>query len=70
MADEQTKRPVFCIRNHTSKDADEHLACPYCFGRKREVIEQGERKDFCDFDPERDPAVFGFPTDTTRNAGS
>lgn len=67
MSDEQPNTPVFCLRNHTSKDAEEHMACPYCFGKKREVIEGGERRAFCDFDPDQDPVTFGFPTGTSRN---
>ena len=69
MSDETPKKPVFCLRNHTSKEAEEHMSCPYCFGKKREVIEGGERKEFCDFDPDNDPITFGFPGDSSRNAG-
>ncbi len=38
----------------------EHLACPYCYGRARDV-ESGDYDRFCDFDAERDPIQFGFP---------
>lgn len=68
MSQKHPPKPVYCVRNHTSKATEEHLSCPYCFGRKREVIEAGERKLFCDFDPDRDPIVFGFPDGSTRNA--
>lgn len=68
MSEDQSKKPVFCKRNHTSKDADEHMSCPYCFGKLREVIENGERTEFCDFDPDEDPITFGFPDDSTRNS--
>ncbi len=68
MSDEQANKPVFCKRNHRSKEAREHMSCPYCFGKKRELIEHGERADFCDFDPENDPIAFGFPDDSSRNA--
>lgn len=67
MADDQTPKKVFCVRNRLMKDAGEHLGCPYCFGKKRQTVEDGERKDFCDFDPDKDPVSFGFPEDTTRN---
>ena len=71
MAEEKDKatprKRIFCVRNQCEKPADEHLGCPYCFGKRREVIESGERKDFCDFDPEKDPTTFGFPEGTTRN---
>jgi hypothetical protein len=69
MSDEQPKKPVFCQRNRTSKEADEHMACPYCFGKKRELVEDGERKEFCDYDPDQDPITFGFPEGSSRNAG-
>lgn len=67
MADNEasTKR-VYCVRNHTTKKASEHLRCPYCFGRSREVVEAGEHERFCDFDPEKDPVSFGFPEGSTR----
>lgn len=67
MSDEQPKRRVFCVRNHVSKSSDEHLHCPYCFGKKREVIDEGEREEFCDFNPDRDPVTFGFPEESSRN---
>ncbi len=60
-------KKVFCVRNQVDKSAPEHLSCPYCFGRKSEVVENGERKEFCDFDPEKDPTSFGFPEGSTRN---
>lgn len=53
MSDEQEPKKVYCIRNRLMKDASEHVGCPYCFGKKREAVEGGERKDFCDFDPLR-----------------
>lgn len=65
--DEGTGKKVFCVRNQVDKGAPEHLSCPYCFGRKCEVVERGERKEFCDFDPDKDPTSFGFPEGSTRN---
>ena len=70
MAEDNAPNPFFCRRIHTSKDASEHLACPYCFGKKRETIEEAERKDFFDFDPDQDPITFGFPDSSSRNAGT
>jgi hypothetical protein len=70
MSEKHSHKPVFCLRNHSSKEAGEHMACPYCFGKKRELIEDGERKDFCDYDPDKDPVTFGFPDDSSRNAGA
>lgn len=58
---------VFCVRNQIDKPIDEHLRCPYCFGRTHDVIEGGERRRFCDYDPQKDPVCFGFPEGTTRN---
>ena len=68
MAEEQGPRKVYCIRNRLMKGADEHVSCPYCFGKKQETIENGERTDFCDYNPDKDPISFGFPEDSGRNA--
>ncbi len=68
MADEQVPRKIYCVRNGCMKVANEHMGCPYCFGRKREVVEEGEHKDFCDFDPDKDPISFGFPQDCSRSS--
>ncbi|MBI4957698.1 MAG: hypothetical protein HY908_37170 [Myxococcales bacterium] len=67
MSDERAKLSVFCVRNHVGKSAAEHLECPYCFGKKREVVEGGDRKQFCDYDAKTDPVTFGFPEGTSRN---
>jgi len=66
MRDEKPAKSIYCVRNKAAKPADEHLACPYCFGKKREAVEQGERVDYCDFEEGRDPLSFGFPEDSTR----
>jgi hypothetical protein len=58
---------VYCLRNKLIKQVDEHLTCPYCFGRTREKVESGECKHFCDWDSEKDPVAFGFPPGTSRN---
>ena len=65
--DPKAEKKVFCVRNQMEKGAPEHLGCAYCFGKRREVIENGERKEFCDFDPDKDPTSFGFPENTSRN---
>jgi hypothetical protein len=49
-----------CPRVGSARGADEHLACPYCFGREAEVG-TGERAKFCDYEPGVDPVCFGFP---------
>ncbi len=63
---EAAPKRVFCIRNQCEKSPDEHLGCPYCFGKKK-AVESGERCEFCDFDPEKDPTSFGFPEGASRN---
>ena len=65
MADDPS-RGVFCVRNRSLKQVEEHLGCPFCFGRSRERVEGGERMLFCDWDPECDPVTFGFPPDSAR----
>ena len=66
-AAEKATKTVFCVRNQTEKPAEEHLGCAYCFGRRVEVVEGGERREFCDYDPDKDPTAFGFPEGTSRN---
>lgn len=67
MADDRC-RDVFCVRNQITKSVEQHLCCPYCFGRKRETVEAGKRGQFCDWDPDKDPIVFAFPPGTSRNS--
>lgn len=68
MSEEQTPKRVFCLRNHIMKESIEHSKCPYCYGKEHELIELGERKHFCDYNPDKDPVSFGFPEDTSRNS--
>jgi len=63
-----TERLVRCVRVDAARTVAEHLACPYCFGTRRAVA-AGERARFCDYDPDRDPVVFGFPDGTARANG-
>lgn len=60
---ESTKKSeelVTCRRLHVDRSVDEHLACPYCFGKAKDVA-KGDRACFCDFQPGVDPVCFGFP---------
>jgi hypothetical protein len=52
---------VPCRRLTVERTVDDHRRCPYCFGRAEDVA-SGKHARFCDFDAERDPIVFGFPT--------
>jgi hypothetical protein len=45
---------------------EEHLQCPYCFGRADDVA-NGQHERFCDFSLGRDPIHFGFPPGTLRD---
>jgi hypothetical protein len=56
---------VKCERTDTEYDVNEHLRCPYCFGKDVDVKSE-DRSRFCDFDPDRDPINFGFPENSTR----
>jgi hypothetical protein len=56
---------VHCVRVDAPRALAEHEACPYCFGRGRDV-ESGDRQRFCDYERERDPVVFGFPQGLSR----
>jgi hypothetical protein len=52
---------VHCPRLGRPRLAAEHLACPYCFGKKAEV-RKGDRADFCDFKPGVDAVSYGDPS--------
>ena len=56
---------VSCRRTGETFDPEAHGRCPYCFGSKSD-IRPGNHKDFCDYDPEKDPVSFGFPSDSAR----
>jgi hypothetical protein len=50
---------VHCRRIDRKLPPEEHADCPYCYGKKK--VEGGEHAEFCDFEPDKDPIVFGFP---------
>lgn len=52
---------VHCWRTGRALPSGEHRECPYCFGRTDGEVETAEHARFCDYDPEKDPIVFGFP---------
>jgi len=68
MGPEKKAKRVLCVRDQTEKSAEEHLGCPYCFGKSCEVVVRGRLADFCDFDPAKDPVSFGFPEKASRNS--
>lgn len=53
-------RAVFCRRTRGMTPVEEHLRCPYCFGRVADVGGDAYNS-FCDYDPAADPIHFGFP---------
>ena len=74
MTDAQAPRPeslpyrirtLLCRRTQQFVAPEEHLNCPYCFGRESDV-QRGLHERFCGYQPERDPIHFGFPTETER----
>lgn len=52
--------PQHCPRLGRDVPAHEHAECPYCFG-DAERIARGDRREYCDFQPGKDPVSFGFP---------
>ncbi|MFO1053883.1 MAG: hypothetical protein U1F36_16825 [Planctomycetota bacterium] len=60
---------VWCHRLERLLPKDEHARCPYCYGTDSQIA-SGRHPDFCDFEKERDPIVFGFPPDSSRNLES
>ena len=61
-------RDLLCRRTGQRIPVQEHLRCPYCFGRAGEV-EDGVHERFCDYKPEQDPIRFGMP-EWSRRTGS
>ncbi len=57
---------VFCRRVERHLPVQEHLDCPYCYG-KRSKVESAEHGRFCDFEKGKDPIHFGFPEDFGRH---
>ncbi len=51
---------VPCRRVVSVKGVAEHRRCPYCFGSDEDVA-SGDHRRFCDFDPDADAMIFGFP---------
>ena len=51
---------VHCRRTGQELAVQQHLTCPYCFGKKEEVSST-EHARFCDFQKGIDPIAFGFP---------
>ena len=64
---EKAERQVYCRRLQINLPVAEHTDCPYCFG-KRDEVQDGHHREFCDYDPGKDPINFGFPPDSSRNA--
>jgi len=65
-SDAPAERTVMCRRTDQPTTVTEHARCPYCFGELAE-IRAGDHRQFCDFDPSRDPINFGFPPDGSRH---
>jgi hypothetical protein len=57
---------IRCRRTDQDYNCTEHKRCPYCYGSEAEV-RSGDHQTFCDYDPERDPINFGFPTNSSRD---
>lgn len=55
-----------CRRVDRQITPEEHVGCPYCFGRLADV-RGGNHETFCDYKPGRDPIHFGFPADCERD---
>jgi len=64
--DSSEKPVVHCRRVDQDKTPEEHVTCPYCFGKLADIAPE-EHAKFCSFDPAVDPIVFGFPPGTTRS---
>lgn len=56
-----------CRRTGQMYEVPTHAKCPYCFADDDTIARGGTYKDFCDFDPDKDPIHFGFRHDSTRN---
>jgi hypothetical protein len=59
-ADPAPPTEVYCRRVERPLAVEEHVDCPYCYGKKNDV-QTTEHRQFCDFEPGKDPIHFGFP---------
>lgn len=57
---------ITCRRTGRAFDLDEHERCPWCWG-SRERVASGDHAQFCDFEPGKDPLLFGFPEGLSRD---
>lgn len=74
MSDARKQKPapeptIHCLRVDAIFTVAQHKDCPYCFGKVADVA-TGRHRDFCDFQPGKDPIVFGFPDDKGRHTQS
>ncbi len=60
------EKGVHCRRVGKLLVPGEHEECLYCHGSK-DQIQTGEHGCFCNYDPEKDPVHFGFPTENVRD---
>lgn len=56
---------VLCRRLHRMLPLAAHLRCPYCHGSAK-AVSAGRHREFCDFEPGRDPVQLGFPEGIAR----
>ena len=60
------EKGIYCRRVGKRYAPAEHEECAYCHGSKAE-IETGEHGKFCNYDPDKDPVHFGFPSESARD---
>lgn len=51
---------TFCRRLGQPLSVTEHKSCSYCHGRESDIRSHDHAR-FCDYDPDKDPLIFGFP---------
>ena|SRR5258706_8046938 len=61
----QRLEQVMCRRIGHPLPIAQHQRCPYCFGHADEIA-NGQHERICDYMAGRDPQLFGFPEDATR----
>lgn len=59
-------KALLCPRCDRQLELAEHARCPYCFGDEVS-LRRGDRAEFCDFHPGKDPVHFGFPEEAERD---
>ena len=55
-----------CRRTGQMYSVEKHVECPYCSGDAETIERDGQYKNFCEFETDKDAVHFGFPENSDR----